>query len=172
VIERSERTASSATDESPTPGNGSAVGEFVPGMPKPAYVASYKEWVESDDPALEGLAIYVRTNITNREQRELAEYHAWLAGDYQAQWDATPREERDYARSPRRLELEKLAPYIHEWNAYGEDPETGEYEKLPPPRVAGADVFECILDKQIDWCIRVVMHGYVITKKANGIDAT
>lgn len=37
-----------------------------------------------------------------------------------------------------------IAPYVLEWNAMGRNIETGEYEPLPAPAVAGPDVLQSV----------------------------
>lgn len=142
----------------------------IPEPPGWFVVADQHEWIPYDDPAhpeFAGFAIYVRTGITNLEQRKLNERHAEIVA-YAEQWNATPEEERDYSDTPFRREQELAAPYVVAWNAIGYD-ESGERKKLPSPAEAGPDIFDA-LDNQhgrlVIWILRVVLSGYLATGKA------
>jgi hypothetical protein len=64
------------------PSTQSAATPTIPEPPGWFVVADEYDWIVCEEPDLypgqQGLAIYVRTSITNREQRRLAEAHAGI----------------------------------------------------------------------------------------------
>lgn len=133
--------------------------------PAPYRVAEVREWIVSDDPSCEGLAVLVRTSITNVEQRHLQTLHDEIAGPETEKWLQMKPEARDLSQSPRARERALLAPYVLDWNAVGLT-KAGEEEPLPPPSVAGPEVFDAIAAAEYEWISRVVLIGYLATGKA------
>lgn len=142
--------------------------------PGPFRVHDRWEWVEctaddKDYADVIGLAIEVRTTITNREQQELQDRHDEVIR-YEAEFGAmepadkakVPEDDRPWARQ-RRL----IAPLVRGWNAQGLDADGNEVD-LPPPAEAGPDAFEAISWTAELWITNVVLWGYRVTGKAGG----
>lgn len=141
--------------------------------PAPFSVADRWEWIVCDDeehPELHGLAIEVRTSITNREQEALIAAHDAIL-DFNAEWlklGPKERAEHDAAgTTPRDREWALIAPYVRDWNAEGLD-EAGNPAPVPPPSVAGPQAFMAIPASAVSWITRVVLLGYRATGKAGG----
>ena len=135
--------------------------------PAPYRVAQQTRWIVSDDPSCEGLAILVRTSITNAEQTALIAKHDDLTGDYAERWMALDPEQRDMADSPRARERALIAEYILDWNAVGLT-EAGEEAPLPPPAEIGGAAFDLITVEETAWITQIVLLGYLATGKAGG----
>lgn len=137
----------------------------IPPPPGWYIVADAKEWIACDDPELPGIAgfaVYVRTSMTKREQRDLQEAHAEIV-EYGKTW--VPGD--DGGDTPHRRERALVAPYILAWNALGTNAE-GEQVPVPLPKDVGIDAFDCIDEDAVRWVIRVLLVGYIITGKAGG----
>lgn len=133
--------------------------------PAPYRVAEVREWIVSDDPSCAGLAVLVRTSITNAEQTALNAKHDEIAGSITEAWLKVPAHERDLSQSPRARERALLAPYVLDWNAVGVT-DDGQEAPLPAPSVAGPAVFDAIAAAEYEWISRVVLIGYLATGKA------
>jgi len=138
----------------------------VSDRPQPFRLADRYEWIAADDPGLSGLAIYVRTSITNLERDRLQERHDDIL-EYNRDWLAMPAPERPDGDSPRDREWNLLAPYVKDWNVVGLDVD-GNETPLPTPAVAGGKVFEACTPDVTNWIMRVVLLGYRATGKADG----
>lgn len=123
------------------------------------------EWIECELEGFEGFAIYVRTSITNAEQRILTEQHDEIVTYYDTFFKLPP-EDRDYSDGPREREKVLMAPLIVDWNAKAINAETGELELMEPPSVAGPGQLDAIYDEMVNWMLRTVLGGYVLTGKA------
>lgn len=134
--------------------------------PQPYRLADRYDWITCDEEGLAGLAIYVRTSITNRERDALQEKHDEIL-DYNRDWLAMPAPERPDGDSPRDREWSLIAPYVKDWNVVGLDVD-GNEAPLPPPAVAGGTVFEAVTPDVTNWIMRVVLLGYRATGKADG----
>lgn len=136
-------------------------------LPPPSMflVADSKEWVVCDEEPNIGLAIYVRTDITQAEQKALRERYQRLVIDHWDPFYSLPVEERDLDDAPIVRQRAMLAPYIYEWNVLGRDPDDAVIP-IPPPRTAGPVVFEAISDSAEAWISYVVIGGYRVTGKA------
>lgn len=133
--------------------------------PAPYRVADRKAWFVCDWDGIEGLAIYVRTDITNAEQAALRARFDEISGPYEQQWQALPDAERDLAESPKAKERELLARYVFDWNATGIDPD-GNVIELAAPAVNGPAVFDAISRDEEHWITMAVLHGYYHLGKA------
>lgn len=133
--------------------------------PPPYRIGEQKEWIVSDEPATAGFAILVRTAITNAEQNELRERLAYITGEYSAQWDATPKDERDLDKTPKILQRQLLARYVYDWNAEHPDVD-GVYVKVPPPAINGSVAFDYITANEMGFILDVVQDGYRFLGKA------
>lgn len=135
--------------------------------PAPYRVAQIQEWIICEEPECPGLAVLVRTSITNAEQVALNARHDDIAGSFTEAWLALPPDERDMTNSPRMRERALLAPYVLDWNAVGVT-EDGQEAPLPAPSVAGPEVFDAISAAEYTWISRIVLIGYLATGKAGG----
>lgn len=134
--------------------------------PTPFRIGERYEWVTADDESLSGLAIYVRTSITNDERDALQDKHDAIL-EYNVAWAALSAQERAGQESPRDREWTLIAPYVKDWNVVGIDVD-GNESPLPPPAVAGADVFHAVTPEITAWITRVLLLGYRFTGKAGG----
>lgn len=140
------------------------------GNPPPSLyiVGEVKEWIVCEEDPIKGFAILVRTNITLAEKRKLDEKHDHIIVDFQSEWRSKSISERDWEDTPRARQKALVAPYIYNWNAMAYNEETGEPERLSPPRTAGPTIFDSVLDEHYDWCASIVLAGYLETGKAGG----
>lgn len=69
-----------------------------------------------------------------------------------------------------------ISPYVTAWNVEGRNADTGEFEALPAPAEAGADVFDAVEPWVIDWLflmLRTVhVGGDALRKKLTPANAT
>lgn len=133
--------------------------------PAPHRIGERKEWITSDEPATAGFAILVRTSITNAEQRQLRERLDYIIGDYSQAWSEKDPTERDLDESPRVLQRKLLASYIFDWNAEHRDI-NDDWQKVPPPAVAGYEAFDYILPEHMAYILDVIQDGYRYLGKA------
>lgn len=132
-------------------------------------------WIEcEDDDGPKGLAIKVRKDLTNRERDELNDHYREHVVEYEKAWRELSPEERAKTDAdgdtPRDREWQILAAYILEWNVQAETP-AGALEDVPSPADGGPAVFELVTKDALDWMMNVVLNGYRITGKANGLRA-
>jgi hypothetical protein len=133
--------------------------------PAPYVPAQRREWIVCDEPDIAGLAILVRTSITNAEQARLQAEVDEITGPYTEQWFARPPEERDASQSPYMMEREVLARQILDWNVSGTT-EDGEIREIAAPVVNGAKALDFVDREAVTWMFRVVVGGYLVTGKA------
>lgn len=139
----------------------------IPPPPGWFVVADDHDWIVCDDPDIpdqHGLAIYVRTSITNREQQRLHERHAEIT-EYATAWRESDNPDWDDTPDSRLRAL--VAPYVVGWNARGYNEESVIVD-LPPPAEAGPEIFDAIKYEAWRWIFQVVLYGYLATGKAGG----
>jgi hypothetical protein len=70
--------------------------------------------------------------------------------------------------------LQRIAPLIHDWNAYAHNEETGEWEPLPAPAVGGWEVLERVrpaVAAFLTMCLKYNMGG-TLPKEPNSSSDT
>lgn len=132
--------------------------------PTPYFPAQRREWIVCDEPGIEGLAILVRTSITNAEQEQLQAEINEITGPYTEQWFARPPEERDASQTPYMMEREVLARQILDWNVSGTTVD-GEKREIAAPAINGAKALDFVDREGVTWMFRVVLGGYLVTGK-------
>lgn len=140
------------------------------GRPAPFVIKHTRRWVECDDPAYEGFAIYVSAQITNAEREVLADAHdaimRYETTEYPKLVAAATKEGKGAeVESPREREMRLIAPLVFDWNAVGLT-DAGDEAPIPPPAVGGPAVFSLIFPDQYDWIVRAVLLGYRTGKGA------
>lgn len=144
----------------------------VPTAPAPSTfrVGHQYRWIVAEDDGIAGFAIYVRSSITHAEQEAIRAQHDDIIA-FNVEWRSLTDDERAEraaaGTTPRQLELSLIAPHVHAWNAVGLDAD-GNEQPIPPPAVAGIDVFELVTADVEEFIVNTVLLGYRATGKAGG----